>query len=125
MSTTTLIKPPTPSAVDDPPTFGEMLEEILPLIGVVVVAGPPVVLLVGPLVLFALMLAGPFALAVTLLLVLAVALVAAAVLVALTGAVVATPYLLVRRLRGHRGGHAYSGALAGQLVAVDSRHGVA
>jgi hypothetical protein len=70
MSTTTLMRPPAPPAVHDPPTFGEMLEELLPVIGVVLVAGPPVVLLLlGPLVLFALMLAGPFALAVTLVLV--------------------------------------------------------
>jgi hypothetical protein len=125
MSTSTLIKPPTPSAVHDRPTFGEMLEEILPLIFVVAVAGPPVVLLAGPLVLGALMLAGPFALAATGVLVVVVALVAAAVVVAPAGAIVATPYLLVRRLRGHRRGHAHIGAPAGQLVAVESRHGAA
>jgi hypothetical protein len=122
MSTTTLIKPPTPSAVHDLPTSGDMLAEILPMIGVVVVAGPPVVLLAGPLVLGALMLAGPFALAVTVALVIVVALGAAAVLCALTGAIVATPYLLVRRLRGLQRGHAHGGAPAGQLVAVESRH---
>jgi hypothetical protein len=125
MSTTALITPPTPAGVDDSPTFGEMLDEVLPLIGVVVVAGPPVLLLAGPLVLGALILAGPFALAATMVLVVIVALVAAAVLLALTGAVLATPYLLVRRLRGHREGHAHIGAPAAQLVAVDARHGVA
>jgi len=123
MSTTTLITAPPPAGVDAPPTFGEILDEILPLVGVVVVAGPPVVLLAGPLVLGALMLAGPFALAATMVLVLVVALVAAAALLALTGAVVATPYLLARRLREHREGHAHIGAPAAQLVAVHSRHG--
>ena len=46
-------------------------------------------------VLFALMLAGPFALLVTLV----VALAAAAALVTLAGAILATPYLLIRHFR--------------------------
>jgi hypothetical protein len=125
MSTITLIKPPTPSAVRDLPSFGEMLEELLPVVGVVVVAGPPVVFLFGPWLFLVLMLVGPFVLAVTVVLVIVVALVAAAALVALTGAIAATPYLVVRRLAGHRRGHAYSGAPAGRLVALESRHGAA
>jgi hypothetical protein len=124
MPTTTLITPPTPAGVDDPPTLGAMLDDLLPVIGVVFVAGPPVVLLGGPLVLGALMLAGPFALAATMVLVVAVAL-AAAALLALTGAVVAAPFVVARRVRGHREGHAHIGAPARPLVAVDSRHGLA
>jgi membrane protein implicated in regulation of membrane protease activity len=124
MSTTTLIKPPT-SAVHDLPAFGEMLAELLSLIFVVVVAGPPVVLLAGPLVIGALMLAGPFALAATGVLVVVLALIALAALVALARAVVATPSLLVRRYRGLRGRRAHRGAPAEQLVVVESRHGVA
>ena len=118
---TTLIKPPAPAGVEHSPTFGEMLGESLPLIGVVVVAGPPVILLAAPLVLGALMLAGPFAVVATLVLVVVMALVAAAALVALTGAIAATPQRLVRRLgarRTHR-------ARAGRLVAVEPRQGAA
>jgi hypothetical protein len=104
-----------PSA-SEPPTLGEILaEEVLPLIGVVAVAGPPVVLLAGPLLLFGLMLFPPFALVVTLV----VALVAAAVLGALTGAILAMPYLLVRHTRSHRAAHAISGPAA-QLAPVQS-----
>ena len=125
MSTTSLISPPAPARVEDSPRFGELLDDLLPVIGVVFVAGPPVVFLAGPLVLGALMLAGPFALAATMVLVVVVALVAAAVLVALTAAVVATPYLLVHRLREHREGHPHIGSPVRQLVAVESRHGVA
>jgi hypothetical protein len=122
MSTTSLIRPPAPSRVDHTPAFGEMLAELLPLIGVVAVAGPPVLLLAGPLVLGVLMLAGPFAVLATL--VLLVALIASAVLVVLTGAIAATRYSLVQ-LRVHREGHAHSSAPTGQLVAIHPRHGAA
>jgi hypothetical protein len=125
MSTITLIKQPTPSAVGDLPTLGEMLAEILPLIGVVVVAGPPVILLVGPLVLGALLLAGPFAVIATFVAVVLVALIAAAVLVALAGEIVATAYRAGRRLRACLERHKHRGASAGQRVAVESRHGAA
>jgi hypothetical protein len=121
MSTTILIEPPTALTVGDPPTVGEMLEEILPLIGVVAVAGPPAIILLGPLVLFALMLAGAFALAATLALAVVAARIAAGVIVALIGAIVAAPYLLAGRVRHHF--HPRTGAR--QLVAVEPRHGVA
>jgi hypothetical protein len=122
MSTTTLTTPPEPSAVDQLPSFGDMLRAILPLIGVVAVAGPPVVFLAGPLVLFALMLTGPFVLAMTLVLAAAAAVVAVAALVALAGAIVAAPYRLVRHLRAHYGRHPHTGAAAAQRVAVEPRH---
>ena len=122
MSTTTLIRPPAPSGVDHTPAFGEMLAELLPLIGVIAVAGPPVVLLAVPLVLGVLLLAGPFAVVATLVVV--VALLASAVLVAVTGAIAVTRYGLVQ-FHAHREGHAHSGAPAPQLVAIESRHGAA
>ena len=75
-----------------PPTLGEQLAEVLPLVGTVFVAGPPVLVAWAGTALFALMLAGPFALLVTLV----VVVLAAAALVALAGAILATPYLLVR-----------------------------
>lgn len=87
-------EPITPTA-SGPRTLGDMAAETVTLVGAVFVAGPPVLVAWAGTVLFALMLAGPFALLVTL----AVALAAAAGLVILAGAVVATPYLLIRHLR--------------------------
>jgi hypothetical protein len=84
----------TPTA-SRPPTLREEVAEIDPIIGTVFVAGPPVLLAWTGTVLFALMLAGPFALLVTLVLVFA----AAAAVVTLAGAILATPYLLIRHFR--------------------------
>jgi uncharacterized membrane protein len=84
----------TPTA-SRPPTLREEVAEIDPLIGAVFVAGPPVLVAWTGTVLFALMLAGPFALLVTFVVVLA----AAAAVVTLVGAVLATPYLLIRHFR--------------------------
>jgi hypothetical protein len=75
------------------PTVARLLEEAADLVETVPLYGPPAVLLVGPLVLFALLLAGPFLALLTIVAVL----VAAAVLAALAGAVLASPYLLMRR----------------------------
>jgi hypothetical protein len=77
------------------PTFREMLDDVLPVIGVVVVAGPPVVFLAAPWLLLALMLSGPFALVVAFVVVGLVA----AVLLAAIAAIVAAPFVLVRFLR--------------------------
>jgi hypothetical protein len=78
-----------------PRSLGDQLADVLPVIGTIYVAGPPVLVAWAGTVLFALMLAGPFALLVTLVAVLA----AAAALVTLAGAILATPYLLMRHLR--------------------------
>jgi hypothetical protein len=109
MNTTEPLTPPPPASATTPwsdvpgaaassptelPTFGEMLEDVLPVIGVVVVAGPPVVFVAGPWLLLALMLSGPFALLVAFVL---VGLVTVALLVTLA-AILAAPYVLVRRL---------------------------
>jgi hypothetical protein len=99
------------SPVSKRPTAGAILDEILPLIGVIPVAGPPVVLLAGPWLLFALMLAGPFAFLFTLV----VLLVAAAALIGLIGAILAAPYLLVRHVYSARARHATSRALVQPL----------
>src|SRR3954452_25406378 len=77
-----------------PLTAGELLDEIVPLVGVIPVAGPPVVLLAIPWLFIGMMLAAPFAV----LLAIVVVMVAAAALVALTVAILASPYLLVRGL---------------------------
>jgi hypothetical protein len=78
-----------------PPTLGDMVAEVVPLIGAVYQAGPPVLVAGAGTALFALLLVGPFVLLVTL----AVAVAAAAALVALAGAILATPYLLIRHVR--------------------------
>jgi hypothetical protein len=77
------------------PSLGDQLADVLPVFDTVYVAGPPLLLAWAGTVFFALMLAGPFALLVTLV----AALAAAAAVVALAGAILATPYLLVRHLR--------------------------
>jgi hypothetical protein len=87
-------QPFTPTA-SGRPTFGDEVAEVLPLVDTVFVAGPPVLLLWAGTVLFALMLAGPFALLVTLV----IAFAAAAAVVTLAGMILAAPYLLVRHVR--------------------------
>jgi hypothetical protein len=79
-----------------------MLAETLPLIAVVVVAGPPAVFSVAGVVLAALVVAGPFVLLVTAVAAVLLALIAVALLIVLTGAALAAPLLLVRRLRNRR-----------------------
>lgn len=85
-------EPITPRATTGAPTLGDLADGIDPLISTVFVAGPPVLVAGAGMVLFALLLAGPFLLLATLV----VALAAAAGLVTLAGAVVATPFLLIR-----------------------------
>ena len=86
---------PVTATASGPPTLGDMVAEVVPLIGAVYQAGPPVLVGGAGTVLFALLLVGPFVLLVTL----AVAVAAAAALVALAGAILATPYLLIRHVR--------------------------
>jgi hypothetical protein len=88
------------------PSVREMLAEIGPLVGVIPVAGPPLILLVGPWVLFALLVAGP----VTLLLTIVIFLLAVRLLIVALAAIVASPYLLVRHLRAARARHSTSSA---------------
>jgi hypothetical protein len=109
MNTTEPLTPPPPASVTTPwsdvldaaartsrerPTFREMLDDVLPVIGVVFVAGPPVIFLAAPWLLLVLMLSGPFALVVAFVV---VGLVASALLATL-GALVVAPFVLVRRL---------------------------
>jgi len=81
-------------ASSDRPTVSEFLQRVVPGIFFVPLAGPPVILLLGPWLLLVLLIIPPAAALITLGLVLAVA---AGVLVAL-GALIASPYLLVRHL---------------------------
>ena len=86
-------EPTTPTA-SGPRTRGDLLADVLPVFDTVYVAGPPILVAWAGTVLFALMLAGPFALLVTFVVVFA----AAAALGTLAGAILASPYLLVRHL---------------------------
>jgi hypothetical protein len=88
----------------DPPTLRDIVADVDPVIGTVFVAGPPVIPAVTASVLFGLLLAGPFAL----LVVIVIAIVAAWALVALVGAILVSPFLLARHLRAHRQAHAES-----------------
>jgi hypothetical protein len=76
-------------------TAAERFEEIAPVIAARRVAGPSYLLLVGPWLLFVLLLIPPAAVLLTLMAVLALPFVAAA----LVAAVVAAPYLLVRHVQ--------------------------
>jgi hypothetical protein len=136
MSTTALIRPPSArgraargsdaghnaAPAVDHPTFGEMLAEIIPLIDAPAGYGPPVIFLAGPWLLLGLMLSGPFAVLVILVVFMVVS---ATVVVALTVAILVVPYLLMRRLRARRARHAFSDDHAVQLIPVESPRAVA
>jgi hypothetical protein len=104
----------------EPPSRGDKLADIVPVIDTVYVAGPPVLLAWAGTVLLALMLAGPFALLATFV----VVLFAAAALVTLAGAILAAPYLLIRHLRGRRVAPAMSAA-ARRLASVQTQRAAA
>jgi hypothetical protein len=88
-----------PSAFRDWPTLAERLGETVPLISAPAFFGPPVIFLLGPWLLLVLLLIPPAAVLITLAL---VVLLGAGLLVAV-GALLASPYLLVRHLRArHR-----------------------
>jgi hypothetical protein len=140
MNTTALIRPPaaagraaqrsdagydaSPSA-SERRTFGEVFAELVPLVGAVPGEGPPVIFVAGPWLLLVLMLSGPFAFLVVLVIFMVVA---ATVLVALAAAILAilrAPHLLFRRLRRHRAPQALSDDHAAHLVPVESPRVVA
>jgi hypothetical protein len=83
--------------------LGTALRELVPLIDAIPFYGPPALLIGLPWALFALMLVGPFAVLVTIV----VLLVAAGLLIL---ALVASPYLLFRHLRSARQHHSTSHA---------------
>jgi hypothetical protein len=99
------------------PSFGEMVAEIVPLIGFIPAYGPPAVFVLGPWLFLGLMLAGPFAFLVVLVVAM---LVAATVLAALTAAILVPPYLLVRHLRRDRAPHASISVPTAHVVAIGS-----
>src|SRR5918995_1611689 len=92
------------------PQTRDMLAEITALIDFVPFYGPPAVFLLGPWLLLVLVLAGPFAVLLTL-----VATALAAIV-----AILAAPYLLVRRLHRTRAGRASTPSPAAHPVAIGS-----
>jgi hypothetical protein len=121
MTTTEPLTPPyEPDATGPPgdargtkrPAFADILADVVPVIGVVFVAGPPVVFIAGPWLLFVLMLSAPFAVLVAFA---AAALAVAALVTALAG-ILATPYLILRG-RHRRGQTRQPIAVAGAHVA--------
>ena len=83
-------------------TWGDLFHTTAPLIAAPAFYGPPVIFVLGPWLLLVLLLIGPFAAMVTVVLAMAVA----AGLLAVLVAVIASPYLLIRRLRAHGMVHA-------------------
>jgi hypothetical protein len=84
-----------PPASPDPPALAERLGETVQLISAPAFFGPPVIFLLGPWLLLVLLLVPPAALLITMVIIF---LLGAGLLVAL-GALIASPYLLVRHLR--------------------------
>ena len=97
------------SAPFDRPTWGKVFAQTAPLVGAPAFFGPPIIFVLGPWLLLALLLIGPVALICTLLLVAALA----AGLLAVCVAVIVSPYLLVRQL------HALGAASAKPRARVD------
>src|SRR5690349_19952549 len=106
MNSIQLIKPPSP--------VHDMLNEVIPLIDVVVVSGRPAVFILGPGLLFVLVLVGPLLLLVTL----ASIAFLAVLLAAMMAEILAMPYLLVRRLRRRRATCIASPLLVGRVRAA-------
>ena len=77
------------------PTFADLVDDTADLICCMAFYGPPVVFILAPWLLLGLVLIGPFAVV----LLLIVALLAAAALVVGIGAILMTPFLMLRRRR--------------------------
>jgi hypothetical protein len=90
------------SASAERSTWGDLFHTAAPLIDAPAFYGPPVIFVLGPWLLLVLLLIGPFAAMVTVVFAMAVV----AGLLAVLVAVIASPYLLIRRLRAHGVVHA-------------------
>ena len=90
------------SASAERSTRGDLFHTAAPLIDAPAFYGPPVIFVLGPWLLLVLLLIGPFAAMVTVVIAMAVV----AGLLAVLVAVIASPYLLIRHLRAHGVVHA-------------------
>lgn len=88
------------------PTWSKVFAQTAPMIDAPAFYGPPIIFVLGPWLLLVLLLIGPFALIVTVLLVLATV----ASLLAICVAVIACPYLLIRHRHAHGTVHEKPGA---------------
>ena len=91
----------------EPPDVDGMLEDLSSLVGFVPQAGPPVFVVGGALVFGSLLLAGPFAVAVTLVVAMALVALSVALLAAAVAAIVAMPCVLLRRARRYHATHSF------------------
>ncbi len=89
-----------PHTAPEPSRTG-MREDVLPLVGFIAVAGPPPFLVLGAAVFGVLLLAGPFAVIVTLVAAMALAVAGVALIAGAVVAIVVSPFVAVRRLRAH------------------------
>jgi hypothetical protein len=94
----TTTAPHTYPTADTRPSFKEVLDRMLEIVGFVFVAGPPVLFVAVPWLFVALLLAPWVAAMVGLVIVV----LAAGALIAAAGAILASPYLVVRQIRTHR-----------------------
>jgi hypothetical protein len=83
-----------PTTSSEPPTPSDLMDQVLPIAGVILVAGPPALIIAAPLVLLALAMVGAFLLIVTYVVV-------AVATVAVVGVAVAVPYRVGRRAAAH------------------------
>ena len=98
MSKTALTTPSQPPSPATSHAVEDSLGEVVQTLGFVFVAGPPILFLLGPLLVLVLLLIPPAAFLLTL----AAVLVAVTAAAALVGGVLASPYLLVRHVRERR-----------------------
>lgn len=121
MNETAPTPPSEPPSAAKPRSATDWLGDVIPSIGFVFVAGPPVVFLVGVLLVLVLLLIPPAALVFTI----ALVVVAAAAVIGLAGAVLASPYLVVRHLRARRAEHHASATEAAEHPVPAESAGVA
>ena len=104
------------------PTVGEEIAEFIPWIGFVFVAGPPIAFVAVPLLVLVL---GGLIWAFALLFAVVTAFIAVMAALGFSGALLASPYLLIRRVRARRRVRADLADPAAHLVAVKSPQAVA
>jgi hypothetical protein len=108
-------------AASDPPTFAELRARSITWIGFVFVAGPPILFLAVPLLVLALSLIWAFALLFALAAVFVVVMTAVGFAVAL----LALPYMLIRRARARRTARSHITGSGAHGAAVKSPRAVA
>jgi hypothetical protein len=96
------IRRPSAARLPSRPNWGDVFDERSPLMAAPAFYGPPIIYVMAPWLLLVLFLIGPFVLVLTIL----VAMALTACLLAAFAAVIASPYLVIRRLRVRAATHA-------------------